>query len=161
AAPLGGEAEDSRRSRLAGPVLAERLLDGGDAGVGVEEVLDGGAAEDAAGGAHRRRAPSSPPRRASTGAAPRRETRAPGVPTSRNEPPCARTIEPSRRPAAGVAFSSRNWRMRSSCVSPMCVLAGSGSRKWGLIWNGTRPSASKDGGWTMGMSLVVPIVGPA
>ena len=40
-------------------------------------------------------------------------------------------------------------------VSPLCVESGSASWKCGLMLKGTRRSASKEGGYTMGMSFVV------
>ncbi len=46
----------------------------------------------------------------------------------RDRSPSTSSHAPSRNPTTGVSFSSRNCRMRSSRVSPMCVDPGSGSR---------------------------------
>ena len=64
-----------------------------------------------------------------------------------------------------VVFSSWNSRMRSSrfhqSVDAGHRLVRNGCSQGGraLTWNGTRPKAAKLGGWTIGMSLVVRMVG--
>src|SRR5262249_16438579 len=70
----------------------------------------------------------SAPGLASTGASPLWKMRAPCGPLRRTEPRCTRSIDPSRKPTTGTSFSSRYCKMRSSCVSPMWVEVGSGSR---------------------------------
>src|SRR4051812_18985243 len=160
------QAENFCRRQLALTKKPESAFDGADAVCHREQRANvGGGEQERLSFRFHAELPSnrvrSVPESTSCGATPRWNTRAWCGPLSTAVPFVCRIHEPSRSPMTGGVFSSRNCRIRSSCVSPICLEVGSGSWKCGLIWYGKMRSASNEGGWTIGISFVVLMVGPA
>src|SRR5581483_5709387 len=130
------DAQHSRRQRPAFRVRFECPLDGGGTFVETEQRGHVPATEQQCSFLPHTPAPCLPverrplrfdPGSISTGPMPRRKIRAALIPFRMMESPSTRSIVPSRRPTTVASFSSRNWLIRSSCVSPICVESGSGS----------------------------------
>src|SRR5882724_9104690 len=126
-ASAGHRNSENRGGRQpAQPAQTEGLLDSGDALVQRQQL--GYLAPPQQQRGHRDPPGSTSPDFTSSGARPLAKTRAGGDPPSVAVLPSTRIQPPSLSPTTAASFSSRNWRMRSSCVSPMCTDAGSGSR---------------------------------